>query len=124
MGYHVLDPGDLDATPDRPSTRKALSDAADLERVSVNYYVADPGEQIPLAYHYHDEQEEVFYVIDGPMWVETPDRTYTVPTDAVFVAEAGSPHRAFNDEGADGPARVLAIGAPRSDDGHRYGDGS
>lgn len=32
----------------------------------------DPGEEVPLADHYHDEQEAVFYVTEGDPHVETP----------------------------------------------------
>lgn len=32
----------------------------------------------------------------------------------------GSPQRAFNPDSADGPVRVLAIGAPSVDDAQKY----
>lgn len=120
MGYHVIDPDEVDAMPDRPSTARSISDAAGLETLGLRVYVAAPGEQLPLAYHYHDEQEEAFYVIEGELHVRTPERTYRVGTGEVFLVEPGNPHLAHNPEGADAPVRVLAIGAPSKNDVHGY----
>lgn len=120
MGYHVIDPTDLDPTPDRPSTQWAVGDAAGLEQFAFNVYEAHPGEQIPLAYHSHDTQEEAMYVLAGTLTVETPEDEYEVSDGEIFVAEPGSPHRAYNAENAAGPVRVLAIGAPRVDDAEPY----
>ena len=78
MGYHVIDPTDLDPTPDRPCTKLAVSDAADLEEFALNVYEAEPGEQIPLAYHLHTTQEEAMYVLSGTMHVQTPAGEHVV----------------------------------------------
>jgi mannose-6-phosphate isomerase-like protein (cupin superfamily) len=120
MDYRVVGVDDLPSTPDRPYDRRAIGDAADLDRLAFNRDDADPGEQLPLAFHYHDEQEELFYVLSGTLRVETPDGEYTVDTDETFVAEPDSPHRAYNPEDAEAPVRVLAIGAPPVDDVHPY----
>jgi quercetin dioxygenase-like cupin family protein len=116
MSYDHVVVDDLDPTPGRPCLKRAIGDATDLERVAVNRYEAEPGEQVPLAYHYHDTQEEVFYVLAGTLAVETPERTYEVPADDAFVAQPGSPHRAYNPESATDPVVVLAVGAPTGDD--------
>lgn len=120
MGYHVIDVAGLPVTPDRPSDRRSISEAADLENLGLHEFHVDPGEMIPLGYHYHDEQEEVFYVLDGAIEVETPEGDHDVPAGSVFVAEPGSPHRAHVPGDADAPATVLAIGAPAVDDAHAY----
>jgi len=96
----------------RPCELRRLSSATDLSRLAVNRYRAEPGEQIPLKYHYHDEQEEAFYVLSGTLSVETPDGTYTVGSGSLFTATAESPHRAHNADDADEAVEVLAIGAP------------
>lgn len=119
MGYHVVDPDDLDPEPDRPSEMRYVSEAAGMENMGLRVYEVAPGEEIPLSgMHYHDEQEEVFYVLAGELSVETPERVYTVERDRVFVADPGSPHRAHN--ASDETLRVLAIGAPSVSDGHAY----
>lgn len=120
MGYSVLAPEDVEATPDRPCLQRALGDAAGVENLAVNLYAAEPGEQVPLAYHYHDDQEELFYVLSGTLHVETPEGTLRVGTDELFVAEPGSPHRAHNPADAAAPVRLLAVGAPAVDDAHAY----
>ncbi len=120
MGYHALDPEVLPETPDRPCSRRSIADAVGLEAVAVNRYDAAPGEQIPTVYHSHDEQEELFYVLSGTLHVETPEREYVIREGQVFVAERESPHRAYNPSRSTGPVSVLAVGAPRVDDAHRY----
>lgn len=121
MGYHLIDPADLDPEPDRPSEMRYVSEAAGMERMGLRIYRVEPGEEIPLSgLHYHDEQEEAFYVTDGVLSVETPDRVYRVDPGQFFVAEPKSPHRAYNDTDADGDVTVLGLGAPPVSDGHVY----
>jgi uncharacterized cupin superfamily protein len=120
MGYQHVDPSDIDPSPDRPSVQRAISDAVGLENVAVNRYEAEPGEAIPLAYHYHDEQEELFYVLAGRLVVETPEETYEVSADEVFAVEPDSPQYATAAADADGTTQVLAVGAPRASDAHPY----
>ncbi|WP_436926882.1 cupin domain-containing protein [Halosimplex amylolyticum] len=120
MGYHHVDVGEVDPTPDRPSVQRSISDAVGLENAAVNRYEVAPGEAIPLAYHYHDHQEEVFYVLSGTLAVETPEGTYEVGADEAFVVEPDSPQRAHVPESADEAAVALVIGAPAVDDVHAY----
>ncbi|AUV83700.1 cupin domain-containing protein [Salinigranum rubrum] len=121
MGYRVVDPTEVEPVPDRPCELRRISEAAGLSQVAVNRFSADPGEQLPLAYHYHDEQEELFYVAEGTLAVETPDETYDVPEGSFFAVEPKSPQRAYNPADADGRVTVVAIGAPAvSGDAHAY----
>jgi len=120
VGYHHVPLDEVEPTPDRPCLRRSISETAALENVAVNLYEPAPGEAIPLAYHVHDEQEEVFYVVSGELSVETPEETHVVRSNEALVVEPGSPQRAFVAEDADGPARVLAVGAPAVDDVHPY----
>lgn len=120
MGYHVLDPEQIDPTPDRPSIHRAVSQAAGLDNMAINYYEVAPGEQLPLMYHVHAEQEEAFYVITGVLHVETPDGELVAEAGEVFIAEPESPHRAYNPESAGNTAHVLAVGAPAVDDATPY----
>lgn len=98
-----------------------VSEAADLDHLGLRTYRVEPGEEIPLSgLHYHDEQEEVFYVLEGTLAVETPDRTYEAPSGQFFVAEPGSPHRAHVPADADRAVTALGMGAPPQSDGHSY----
>lgn len=120
MGYHVLDPASLPDTPDHPCDRRSVAEAAGLATMAVAVYELAPGEALSQSYHYHDQREEVFYVLAGELVVETPDGEYTVDADSVFVAEPDSPIRPYNPGDAAGPVRVFAVGAPRSDPGRPY----
>lgn len=121
MGYTVIDPDDVEPTPDRPSEMHYISEAAGMSEMGLRLYRVDPGEDIPLSgLHYHDQQEEAFYVSRGQLRVETPEREYTVEEGQFFVAEPESPHRAFNHASNDEPAVVVGMGAPSVSDGHSY----
>ncbi|MFB6087363.1 MAG: cupin domain-containing protein [Haloarculaceae archaeon] len=119
MGYHLVDPADLDPLPDRPSETRSISDAAGLETLGLRVYHVDPGEDVPLTgYHYHDRQEEALYVLDGRLHVETADGEYVVAPGQCFAVEPGNPHRAHNPADADGAVDLLAVGAPSVSDGN------
>lgn len=120
MSYHVVDIDSIEPHPDHESDRRTLRGTLDLEHVGVSLYTAAPGEQVPQRYHYHDTQEELFYVVAGEMRVETPEGEFRVGENELFLAEPGSPHRAFNAADAPASLRVLAIGAPVVADGHAY----
>lgn len=124
MGYHLVDAENLDQWDDRPTDVRSLSVAAGYDyqnsKLGLRVYELSPGEQSGLTYHYHDEQVEAFYVLDGTLHVETPDQEYVVESDQALFVDPGSPQRVFNPESADGPVRVLAIGAPSVDDAQEY----
>lgn len=124
MTYHIIDPEEIEPMDDRPAEVLPIGEAAGLNRredkMGLRLYRAEPGQQLPLVYHYHDEQVEAFYVIEGRLHVETPEEEYIVDTDQTFIVEPGNPHRAFVPEDAATAAHVLAIGAPSTDDAHAY----
>ena len=115
MGYRTVDHAAVSPSDGRPCEMRALGAAAGLSNVAVNRFRAEPGEQLPLAYHYHEEQEEAFYVLSGTLHVETPEGTHEVGTDDLFAVDPESPQRAYNPEDADADVVVLAIGAPAVD---------
>ncbi|MFC7205164.1 cupin domain-containing protein [Haloferax namakaokahaiae] len=112
MGYRVVATEDIDEVADRPCELRRIGSAGEVENFALNYFRAEPGEQAPLAYHYHTEQEEAFYVLSGTLFVETPEETFEVPEGSTFVADPESPHRAHNPEDAADAVELLAIGAP------------
>jgi mannose-6-phosphate isomerase-like protein (cupin superfamily) len=123
-GYHVVDTADVEPMDGRSAEARPVGEAAGLDRrndkLGIRVYTAAPGEQIPGMYHYHDEQVEVFFVLDGTLHVETPDREYVVRPEQAFFVEPGHPHRAYNPEAAESAVRLLAIGAPSVEDHHAY----
>ncbi|HKJ58722.1 MAG TPA: cupin domain-containing protein [Halobacteriales archaeon] len=124
MGYHLVDPNDLEQWDDRPTDVRSLSVAAGYDyqdsALGLRVYELAPGEMSGLAYHTHDEQVEVFYVLDGSLHVETPDGEIVVEADQALFVDPGSPQRAYNPDDAESAVRVLAIGAPSVDDAHPY----
>jgi mannose-6-phosphate isomerase-like protein (cupin superfamily) len=124
MGYHVLDPDDLPASPEHPCDRRSISEAAELAQLALAVYTMQPGEQLPTTYHYHEQREEAFYVAAGTLTVETPESNYTVGEGEVFVVEPESPHRAHNPVDADEPVRVVGTGAPNFDIAKPYEPGT
>ena len=120
MAYHVVDPDAIEPLPDRSATARSITDHVGFEVLGLRRYTAAPGEQLPKVYHYHDEQEEAFYVISGDLHVETPEREYVVPAGQVFTAEPGDPHRAYNPDDAEGTVEVFAVGAPTQHDANEY----
>ncbi|USZ73688.1 cupin domain-containing protein [Natronosalvus halobius] len=117
MGYHTVSIDDIPSHPKHECDRRTLSAILELEHVGLSVYTVNPGEQVPQHYHLHETQEELFYVLDGEMKVETPATEYTVNSDEIFVVEPGNYHRAFNSETAEETLRVIAIGGPNVRDG-------
>ncbi|ADD05313.1 cupin 2 barrel domain protein [Natrialba magadii ATCC 43099] len=120
MGYHHVNTNDIEPFDSPGREFRSIGRAIGLETLGISHVVAEPGEQIPLQYHYHEEQEEAFYVISGVLHVETPDDEYVVEEDEVFIAEPTSPHRAYNPNQSASSVEVLAFGAPSVDDIHPY----
>jgi mannose-6-phosphate isomerase-like protein (cupin superfamily) len=138
MGYELIDIEDLSPLPNRSATGLEISDhyvptgetppetkTRGPENVGLRVYLVDPGESLGEGMHYHDEQEEIFYVVDGVLHVETPDDVYRVASGQALVVEPESPQRAFNPAEADDSVTVVAIGAPSyrvigRNDAHSY----
>jgi quercetin dioxygenase-like cupin family protein len=120
MSYHVVDPEGLAPSDDHPCDRRSLTEAVDLSTLAAAVYTIEPGEQLPQTYHYHEQREELFYVLDGKLTVETPEGEYTVPAGQVFVAKPNSPIRPYNPDDGSDSVRVLGVGAPRYDIGRPY----
>ena len=120
MGYHSVDPDDIEPFEASGRDFRPIGRAIGLETLGLNHVTVPPGEQIPLQYHFHEDQEEAFYVIDGTLHVETPEREYVLESGELFVAEPESPHRAYNPQRAATSVTVLAVGAPAVDDARPY----
>lgn len=116
MGYHRIDPDDIEPDEGRSATRRSISSHLGLSNLGLNLYEIAPGERAPIRYHYHTEQEEAFYVIEGELHVETEAGEFVVPAGELFVVEPNYPQCAYNPTDATAPVRMLAIGAPPVDD--------
>jgi mannose-6-phosphate isomerase-like protein (cupin superfamily) len=96
--------------------KRPLSRALGAEDHALNYYELAPGESFAFGYHSHEDQEEVFVVLDGTVTFETAEGTVAVgPGEAVRFAP-GESQRGVNAAPEDGEGervRALAIGAPQ-----------
>jgi uncharacterized cupin superfamily protein len=94
---------------------KEIDEAVGTDDAAVNLFVVDPGQRMPSGYHYHANQEELFYVIDGTIEFQTAEGVVTVEADEAFYVPPGRPQKGSN--AGDVQARVLAIGAPKDEPG-------
>lgn len=103
--------------PDAPSPtrhKKEVDEAVGADAFGFNVFVADPGQKLPWGKHRHPDHEELLYVVDGRIRVETDGETFELDAgDALFVPR-DEPQVAV--AVGDDPARVVASGAPKSED--------
>ena len=90
--------------------KRPVGTALGTEHMGIRLYELDPGESTAFGYHAHENQEEVFYVIDGTLAFETEAGEVEVGAGEAIRFEPGEFQRSRN--AAEGRARVLGIGAP------------
>lgn len=112
--YRKVAVDDVPNTPNPTREKKELDRALGVTTFGLNVYSADPGEQVPWGRHRHPDHEEVFYVLEGELRVETPDGDFVVGRDEAFFVPADHLNRAVVSGGE--PCRFLAIGAPKDSD--------
>lgn len=106
----------VDDLPDAPNPtrhKKEVDEAVGATAFGFNVVTADAGERIPWGYHRHPDHEELFYVLDGSLVVETPEREYEVAAGEAFFVPRGKPQRAVAGEQG---CRLVAAGAPKATD--------
>ncbi|QKY21361.1 cupin domain-containing protein [Halolamina sp. CBA1230] len=91
---------------------RGLTEPLGLTDLAMNYYELDPGDSFAYAYHNHEIQEEVFYVIEGTATFETESGDVDVGPDEAVRFGREEFQRGWNR----GDERVVAIalGAPLS----------
>jgi uncharacterized cupin superfamily protein len=94
----------------QPALMRPLTDALGTTDLALNYYELAPGDSFAYAYHRHEIQEEVFYVIEGTATFETEAGDVEVGPGEVVRFPPGEFQRGWNR----GEERVvaLALGAP------------
>ncbi|MFO7925914.1 MAG: cupin domain-containing protein [Halobacteriota archaeon] len=101
---------DLDDWMGPASVKRPVGSALDAEHLGMNYYELQPGESFAFGYHAHDDQEELFYVLDGKATFETEAGDVTVEAGEVIRFAPGEFQQGRND--TDDRVRALAVGAP------------
>lgn len=113
--YRTVTVDDLPDAPNPTRHKKEVDEAVGAGAFGFNVYVADPGELVPWGRHRHPDHEELFYVIEGEVVVETPNGEFSVSAGEAFFVPADAPNKAR--AVGESPARFIAVGAPKSVDG-------
>ncbi|MFC6941394.1 cupin domain-containing protein [Salinirubellus sp. GCM10025818] len=109
------DLSEVEGVPPDLNVRR-VGDALGAEEVRLTVWYFEPGEEIQ--YHAHNEQEEIFYVIEGEFSLKlgkSGEEEYVDAGPGTFwlaKPEIGHGHRNVGDE----RGVVLALGAPPEDD--------
>ncbi|MFW5963668.1 MAG: cupin domain-containing protein [Natronomonas sp.] len=101
---------DLDNWMGPSAVKRPLGNALGTEHMGMRFYELEPGESTAFGYHAHENQEEVFYVIDGTLTFETEDGEVVVEEGEAIRFGLGEFQQSRND--TDGRVRTLGIGAP------------
>ena len=91
-----------------PREKRVLGDVFGLSRIGVNLTVLHPGAESSMR-HWHDLEDELVYVLEGPVVLRTDDGEQTLEAGMVVGFKAGDPdaHQFVNR--SDQPARYLEI---------------
>lgn len=93
------------------AVKRSLTRALGTTEMAVNYYELAPGDSFAFGYHRHDDQEEVFVVLEGKVTFETADEPVAIGAGEAVRFAPGEYQRGVN-RGED-RVRALALGAPK-----------
>lgn len=111
VGYTRAALSELEANPNKPSQRWEVSPQLEIEGYNFNVARLEPGERLSqTAFHYHENQEEFFFVIDGRCRVETEDESFDLGPDEMIVFREGVVHLLHNP--FEVACKLIAIGYP------------
>lgn len=112
----------VEPDPRLDADRRTLAEPLDAGGLALNRYTLAPGEWTS-GLHCHEDQEEVYVVLDGELTVETVDPSADEAVETVVAGDEavrfapGEYHSGRND--GDGRVRLLALGAPRESEAVR-----
>ena len=101
-----VDAAALSGTADRLDVSRAL----DADHVTVMYYDVPPGDVLSAGYHTHNDQEELFVVLEGTATFMTEAGDLRLGEGEAVRFGRGEFQHGYNDESE--PLVALAIGAP------------
>jgi mannose-6-phosphate isomerase-like protein (cupin superfamily) len=101
---------DVDSVIQPATVMRPLTEPLGTTDIAINYYELEPGDSFAYAYHVHEIQEEVFYILAGTATFEIEGGSISVETGEVIRFPPGEYQRGTNE----GDERViaLALGAP------------
>jgi quercetin dioxygenase-like cupin family protein len=115
--YSIIRVDSVEPTPSRKSGTPtvSLTDELSCERLHARVWYLSPGDA--MSHHRHHEQEELYYVLDGPARFRIDDKVHDVDTGTAIRVHPDTPRQVLND--TEGDHVWLIIGAPPADDDGR-----
>ena len=101
---------DVENSVQPAAVMRQLTEPLGTTDLAINYYELEPGDSFAFAYHNHEVQEELFYVIAGTATFETEDGPITVAEGEIIRFDREEFQRGWNY--GDEPVTALALGAP------------
>jgi mannose-6-phosphate isomerase-like protein (cupin superfamily) len=92
--------------------KRPLGRALGAEDVAVNYYELAPGDSFAFGFHAHEDQEEVFYVLEGEATFDIGEEREEVPVGAGEVIRIPPGQFQFGYNDSEGRVEGVAIAAP------------
>jgi uncharacterized cupin superfamily protein len=103
---------DLDSRMGPADRSLPLTDALGAADAALNFYELAPGDSFAYGFHAHENQEELFYVLEGTVTFRTlEDDDVVVEAGEIVRFAPGEFQRGVNR--GDERVRALAIGAPQ-----------
>lgn len=112
-GWRHVSLAEEETNPEKPGSRWELSSALGIDAFNFNVGVLSPGERLSQNhFHYHENQRELFYVVEGRCRVETGDEGFEMGVDEAVAFEAGEEGTHVIHNPFDEPCKLVAIGWP------------
>ncbi|WP_331233014.1 cupin domain-containing protein [Natronorarus salvus] len=112
-GYRRVSLDEVGTNPEKPGSRWELSSALGVDAFNLNVAVLEAGERLSQnQFHYHENQQEAFYVAEGRCRVEAREEGFELETTDTVAFEAGEvgTHVIYNP--FEEPCRLVGIGWP------------
>lgn len=110
-GYNYRSLDELVPNSEKPGSRWEISSAMGIESYNFNIAVLESGECLSQnEYHYHENQEEFYYIVAGRCRVEVEDNSFDMDEDDVLLVEREVNHLLHNP--FEKSCKLIAIGAP------------
>ncbi|WP_137285711.1 cupin domain-containing protein [Halorussus salinisoli] len=102
---------DTDSNREKPGTRWEVSPKLDIDAYNYNIAVLEPSERLSAnAYHYHEEQAELFHVVEQRCRVETDGDSFDLTADELVYFQPGVPHLLHNP--FEKSCKLIGVGSP------------
>lgn len=91
--------------------KHTIGDELGTTALAINHYKIQPGEGLPAGVHAHEQQEEVFVVLEGTATFETLDGPVVVETGETIRFKSGEFQSGENSGST--PLVIIAMSAPK-----------